>query len=61
MSPEEQLPSFDGVSIEENETIWAEEAERRNREWDTNPAIGVPASDVFREIRARLSRRGEEP
>jgi hypothetical protein len=55
MSSKEQSPPLDSVPIKENEKIWAEEAERRDRAWDADPAIGVPASDVFREIRARLS------
>ena len=48
------------LSNKANERIWAEEAERRDRDWDANPAIGISAAEVFREARARLSRGREE-
>ena len=38
----------------ENARLWAEEAERRDRAWDADPAIGIPAAEVFRDARARL-------
>jgi hypothetical protein len=57
MSAEEPLKSRERPSSKENDRIWAEEAERRDRGWDANPTIGVPASDVFRDIRARHAQR----
>jgi hypothetical protein len=35
--------------------IWVEEAEVRDREMDSNQDLGIPASQVFQEIRASLS------
>jgi len=51
---ERLLQSLETLSDEENERLWAEEAERRDRAWDANPAIGIPADEVFRDVRARL-------
>jgi len=48
------LQSLEDLSDEENERLWAEEAERRDRAWDANPATGIPADEVFRDVRARL-------
>ena len=48
------LESLEGLSEEENEIMWAEEAERRNQAWDADPTVGRPSADVFRDARARL-------
>jgi len=51
---ERLLQSLENLSDEENARLWAEEAERRDRAWDADPAIGIPAAEVFRDARARL-------
>ena len=51
---ERLLQSLETLSDEENAKLWAEEAERRDRAWDANPGIRVPADEVFRDVRARL-------
>ena len=48
------LQSLEDLSDEENERLWAEEAERRDRAWDATRATGIPADEVFRDVRARL-------
>jgi hypothetical protein len=35
--------------------IWVEEAEVRDREMDSDQDLGIPASQVFQEIRASLT------
>lgn len=51
---EKLLESLENLSDEENALVWAEEAERRGKAWEANPATGRPAADVFRDARARL-------
>jgi hypothetical protein len=51
---ERLLQSLEDLSDDENARLWADEAERRDRAWDANPAIGRAADDVFRDARARL-------
>ena len=51
---EKLLLSLENLSDEENATLWAEEAKRRDQAWDSDPTIGRPAEDVFRDARARL-------
>jgi hypothetical protein len=34
--------------------LWAEEAERRDREWDASPGVAKPAREVLRKARAKL-------
>lgn len=36
------------------ERVWAEEAKRRNEEWDSDPSVGRPSADVLRDARSRL-------
>jgi hypothetical protein len=48
------LKSLDALSEEEHRRIWTEEAVRRDAELDADPTRGRPASDVFRDGRARL-------
>jgi hypothetical protein len=48
------LTSLEDLSEEENTKLWAEEAQRRDAEMDTDPDSGIPAADVFREARAKL-------
>ncbi len=51
---ERLLASLESLSDEENEQIWAEEAERRDAAWDSKGGAGRPAVDVFHDARARL-------
>ena len=51
---ERLLRSLDNLSDDENAWVWAEEAQRRDQAWDASPATGRPATDVFRDARARL-------
>ena len=48
------LESLETLSDEENERLWAEEAERRDAAWNLEPGSGRPAADVLRDARARL-------
>jgi len=48
------LESVETLSDEENERLWAEEADRRDAEWDAAPGSGRPAADVLRDARAKL-------
>lgn len=52
---ERLLASLENLSDEENLQLWAEEAERRDTSWDARGEAGRPATDVFRDARARLS------
>jgi len=47
------LQSLDNLSGEETERLWAEEAERRNTEWDSRQAI--PFGNAVREARSRIA------
>ena len=51
---ERLLDSLETLSEEENARLWADEAERRDRAWDTNGDAGRAAPEVFRDVRARL-------
>ena len=48
------LASLERVSTQENERLWAEEAERRYQELLKNPAQARDAETVFADIRASL-------
>jgi hypothetical protein len=48
------LESLENLSEQENESLWAEEADRRDAQWDSSPASGRPAADVLSDARARL-------
>jgi broad specificity phosphatase PhoE len=48
------LESLETLSEEENERLWAEEADRRDAEWDATPGSGRSAADVLRDARAKL-------
>jgi len=47
------LDSIDDLSEEENEQLWAEEAERRFAEYKAGNIEAVPADEVFSRLRAR--------
>ena len=51
---EELRQGLGSLSDEENARLWAEEAQRRDQAWEADPAMGRPATDVFRDARARL-------
>ncbi|MDF0665949.1 MAG: addiction module protein [Nitrospira sp.] len=48
------LESLENLSEAENARIWAEEAQRRDAEMDTDPGVDMPAEKVFRDARAKL-------
>ena len=47
------LESLDNLSETEIEKLWAEEAERRYKAYETGEIKAVPADEVFARIRAR--------
>ena len=51
---ERLLESLDHLSDAENEKLWAEEAIRRDRQWDEEPGSGRDASAVMRDALASL-------
>jgi len=48
------LESLEELSEEENERLWAEEAQRRDADLDANPENARPADEVLREARSKL-------
>jgi hypothetical protein len=52
---ERLIHSLESLSDEERETLWIEEAQRRDREMDAGVAVSRSAEDVFRDARAELS------
>ena len=46
------LRSLDELSEEEVETLWLDEAERRERAWNAGEVKGIPAEQVMRELRS---------
>ncbi len=48
------LESLENLSEEENTRLWAEEAQRRDAEMETDPDTGLSAAKVFRDARAKL-------
>lgn len=49
---ESLLESLEQLSDEEK--LWAEEAIRRDKEWDADPSVGRPAQDVMHDALAKL-------
>jgi len=47
------LDSLDDLSEEENEQLWAQEAERRYAEYKSGGIDAVPADEVFARLRSR--------
>ena len=47
------LASLDDISDDEIRQLWAEEAVRRNEEMDAGLDPGIPAEEVFRNLRSR--------
>lgn len=52
---EKLLDSLENLSVEENDRLWADEAERRAEAWDAGADSERRAEDVFRDAKARLS------
>ena len=50
---ERLLESLEILSDQENERLWAEEADRRDADWDAAPGTRA-AADVLRDARAKL-------
>lgn len=48
------LASLETLSDEENERLWAEEAEKRDVELDASNGAARPAGDVLRDARSKL-------
>ena len=48
------LESLEDLSDEENEQLWTDEAERRDADLDAKPESGLPAAELFRDIRNQL-------
>lgn len=51
---ERLLDSLESLSADENQRIWAEEAQRRAAALDAHALTSRPAEDVFRDARTRL-------
>ena len=51
---EKLLESLEQLSPEEDEMLWAQEAMRRNEEWDLCLATPRPSADVLRDAYANL-------
>jgi sulfite reductase alpha subunit-like flavoprotein len=49
------LESLESLSDEENERLWAEEADRRDADWDATLGSARPAVDVLRDARGKLT------
>lgn len=47
------LDSLEDLSEEENEQLWAEEAERRYAEYKAGNVEAIPADEVFARLRSR--------
>lgn len=48
------IDSLEALSDEENDRLWAKEAERRDAAWDATPGAARPAADVLRDARTKL-------
>ena len=51
---EKLLESLETLSDQENEALWAEEADRRDADWGSPSGSARPAADVLRDTRAKL-------
>jgi len=51
---EKFLESLETLSEQETEALWAEEADRRDADWDSASGSARPAADVLRDARAKL-------
>jgi hypothetical protein len=48
----EEIEAEAPLSDQENERLWAEEADRRDADWNSGPGTARPAADVLRDARA---------
>jgi putative addiction module component (TIGR02574 family) len=48
------LSSLEDLSPDEVTRVWAEEAQRRDAEIDSDPGSAIPADAVFREVRSSV-------
>ena len=51
---EKLLESLEDLSEKEHEPVWADEAERRDKQMDSDPSASTPTDEVFREVRSNL-------
>ena len=51
---ERLLESLEALSGQENEGLWAEEAERRDAEWEAAPGTARQSGAVLRDARTKL-------
>ncbi len=51
---ERLLESLEALSDQENQRLWADEADRRDADWDGAPETARAATDVLRDARAKL-------
>lgn len=49
------IESLDELSKEETRQLWAEEALRRDTEWDAGDVVGIPVEDAILDARSRIS------
>ncbi|HEX2224548.1 MAG TPA: addiction module protein [Thermoanaerobaculia bacterium] len=49
------LESLETLADQEIESLWLEEADRRDKALDADPSRAIPADQVLREARSRLS------
>ena len=50
------LESLDGISPEENELLWEQEAARRYQQLRARTARSIPSEEVFSKLKARRRR-----
>ncbi len=48
------LESLDELSTAENDRVWAEEAQRRDQEMESDGSSSLPGREVLRDARAQL-------
>jgi len=51
---ERLLASLEALSDQENERLWAEEADQRDADWGSGRGTARPAAEVLRDARAKL-------
>jgi putative addiction module component (TIGR02574 family) len=49
------LESLETLADQEIESLWLDEADRRDKALDADPSRAIPADQVLREARSRLS------
>jgi len=56
MLAEHLLESLDGEGQEKIDALWAEEAERRDREIEEGTVTAIPGEEVMKRLRSRYKR-----